>query len=280
MYRRLRQLMVVCLLMIGVPGGLGVARAYVLQGPHVIDLMVQKLGPAERLFVSQSLTVYDYMHPDGQMELTETLRYVFPEMFRSDAVSQNIQRIHVVNAGRAVTIVDEKVNAEIEGRFDLYKDLLLYHSRALLTERLHMMGIETAEASLGRFENRIGFVIGAAYPDETRSQLWIDKETFLPFRLLVFQPMAAPGSGKLEIHYQNWWQQDKNWYPMKVQVFLDDMLARSIQVHHIEVNPELDELIFDIDQIKTAYTPVVTSDGDPEMDEVQKTIEDFKNIFE
>ena len=57
------------------------ANAYVLQGPHLLELMTQNIGKTESLFVSQQLALYDDSFKDGSIELKEALKFIFPEKF-------------------------------------------------------------------------------------------------------------------------------------------------------------------------------------------------------
>ncbi|MCK4466845.1 MAG: hypothetical protein KAU60_00680, partial [Desulfobacterales bacterium] len=59
------------------------ANCYVLQGPHLLDLMIKKYGKAKRLLVSQKLIFYDNSRQIGAVKINETLSYIFPEGFRS-----------------------------------------------------------------------------------------------------------------------------------------------------------------------------------------------------
>ena len=43
------------------------ADAYVLSGPHLLELMTQKHGKAESLFVSQKLVFYDDSFKEGSI---------------------------------------------------------------------------------------------------------------------------------------------------------------------------------------------------------------------
>ena len=70
--------------------------AYVLQGPHLLELMIKKLGEAKRLLVFQKLVLYNDGLQNDTVKLSETLRYAFPEKFRSDIRSENTQMIYVV----------------------------------------------------------------------------------------------------------------------------------------------------------------------------------------
>ena len=167
----------------------GPLNAYVLQGRHVLDLMIEKLGPAESLFVTERLVFYqmpagvnqqnaatdkdtspfeniagDYTPAIQQVEtdqetleletieLEGTLRYVFSRAFRSDARSSDSERVHITVDGQTLTIVDNNIVPDAVNRFDLYKDIMLYRSREALAERLLQLGVDVSVSTLGRFE--------------------------------------------------------------------------------------------------------------------------------
>jgi hypothetical protein len=263
------------------------SHAYVLQGPHILDLMTQKLGGAKTLMVSQILTIYGTQGPQSAVELKETLKYVFPETFRSDIRSDNIETIHVRSDGEAVTVVDGRVSANPETPYNRYKDILLYHSRALLQNRLEQLGVDVSVSSLGRFQGNIAFVLGSEYPDENRHQIWIEKDTLVPLRWILpgKDSENSPNSNdKIEIRYLDWKQIDHHWYPMRIAFYQSDVLAREIRVDTIEVNPSFSKEAFDIDRLKSAYRPEIPVVPDPNkpgaLNEVQQTIEEFKKRFE
>ena len=140
----------------------GPVHGYVLQGLHILDLMVEQLGEARSLFVSQELIFYrlvsqvdidsdepvtEYQAQDNTetdlpadqtiqveenvtveetLELEETLRFIFSHAFRSDAKSLDSERIYVVSGDKSLTIVDGNIVPAAANRFDLYKDILLF----------------------------------------------------------------------------------------------------------------------------------------------------------
>ena len=276
---------------------------YVLQGPHVIQLMTQKQGQAQSLSVSQRVIFYNPASlPDPQpamadqtttapmlppaVQLNESLKYLFSEAFRSDIVSELNQRVYVFNRGQSITVIDGVISQAGESRFDVYKDLLLYRSRDSLSERLSNLGIDIAVSSLGRFEGRPALVVGAEFPDETVPQLWIDKETFHPLRIMVFDTKSAysPRNSFLEIRYSGWQQIGKISYPMQIEFVQDGLTVRAIEVDDYQINPNFSKDAFDIANLKLQYRqPIRTPDRTAEnegLSEVQKTIEEFKKIFE
>lgn len=333
-------------------------QSYVLQGPHIIQLMTKKLGQAESLSVSQRVIFYniaqqppavsetdrdseleiaendlddkqatsplddtEVIQPDSlsrddsldeaddsvnltedqstvsdqtdsspelveTIQLDESLKYLFSEAFRSDIVSDSNQRVFVSNQGQAITVIDGVISDTGESQFDVYKDLLLYRSREILSERLTNLGIDISVSSLGKFDGRLALVIGAEFPDQTVPQVWIDKETFQPLGIIVFgakNPYSTQ-TGFLEIRYSNWQQIGKISYPMLIEFIQDGMIVRAIEVDDYQINPNFSKDVFDIARLRSEYRQSFpTSDPSHEsegLSEVQKTIEEFKKIFE
>ena len=261
-------------------GGHSPARAYVLPGPYVLELMTQSLGKGKRLLVSQKLRLFDDTPDKDPLELSETLKYRFPDTFRSDISSENIQRILVVSKGRTLTVIDEKTSDETESRYDHYKDLLLFRSRKMLQERLILLGVDPKVSSFGRFQGKPVYVLGAQYPDETVPQVWLDKNTFRPLRWII---TSLPPQ-RLEVRYLQWHKLEKTWYPMRIEFIADGNLVREIRVENTKVNPSFAKNLFNIEHLKSRY-PRAEPEGSADLDkdeptnEIQKTIENFKKIY-
>ena len=296
-----------------------IVQPYVLQGPHIIQLMTEKIGQANSLFVSQRVIFYNVepqpetmdeeyrggdandtaIHMSDQpagldqtdlvpaeaepIQMEESVRYVFSRAFRSDIISDTNQRIYITNRGQALTVIDGLVANFKESRFDLYKDLLLYRSRKSLSKRLADLGVDVTVSSLGKFDDRLALVIGAEFPDETAPQVWVDKETFHPLRLMI--PAAHNShTGYLEFRYADWQPIGKTWYPMQIEFIEDGTTVRAVEVSNYQINPQFSEDIFDITRLMSEYhqnLQIQSSSGNTEdISEVQKTIEKFKKIFE
>ncbi len=259
------------------------ANCYVLQGPHLLDLMIKKYGKAKRLLVSQKLIFYDNSRQIGAVKINETLSYVFPEEFRSDILSENTQKIHVVSKGRELTIIDGKIADDFQSVFDIYKDIILYRSRILLQERLNILGVDTSISSLGRFRGKIAYIVGAQYPDESAPQIWLNKDTFRPFRWIISKKTENNRQDTTEFRYVEWERFDNNWYPMRIEIYQNDTLLREIVVDNIDITPSFSEDLFDIKQLQS--TCIEAGPGkqeqrdSEELSEIQKTIEDFKKIY-
>jgi len=321
MYILRKKLLAICFLIAVSFLFLGHVQAYVLQGPHILDLMVKQLGKARSLFVSQELIFYrpvsqieidsdasveEYPAIDDTvielrdeekiavdenalvgeiLELEEILRFVFSSnAFRSDAKSLDSERIHVVSGGRSLTIIDGNIVPAVASRFDLYKDIFLYRTRDGLVERLLELGVDVSVSSLGRFEGEIAFVLGAVYPDESVSQIWIDRETFLPTRWIIQGNGGSFESDVLEVRYLTWWKSGPSRYPSRVEFYQDGKLVRVNQIKSFREGDIFSEDLFDIEHLRSVYPlapeqPLVP--GEPgEPSEVQKTIDEFKRVFE
>jgi len=258
--------------------------AYVLQGPHVLELMTQGIGTAHRLKVTQQLFLYEGDPGENAVVMTETLRYVFPEKLRSDIQAENVRRIYVVSGDVDLTVIDGEIAVDTPTRFESYTDILRYRSRKMLIDRLLRYGVDAEVSSLGRFEGRIAFVVGSHYPDDSVSQLWIDKETFRPIRWIIAKNDAGSPEDFLEIRYFQWKHVGKIWYPFRVEFHSGERLLREIRVDDVVLNPGFDENFFNIEQMRSLYKQPLPADdgmtGEEEISEVQKAIEDFKKVYE
>ena len=316
-----KKFLTICLLILGSIFISGPVQAYVLQGPHILDLMIEQLGEAKSLYVSQELIFYRLvsqtdietdetveehqtldnagtdlpvdqgvqLDENGPLEetlqLEETLRFAFPFTFRSDARSSESERIHVVSGDRSITIVDGSIVPAVANRFDLYKDIFLYRTREDLSERLLQVGVDVSISSLGRFEGEISLVLGAVYPDKSVSQIWIDRETFLPTRWIIRGNGESFITDVLEVRYLTWWKSGQVRYPSRIEFYQDGQLVRVNQLKSFREGDEFSEDLFDIDNLRSVYPlapeqPLVPGESEEEPSEVQKTIDEFRKVFE
>ena len=284
MYQNLNKTLVIFLSFVTLVSFYIPIHAYVLPGAYLLELMTKNLGKAKSLLVSQTLVLHDENPEKNGVEISETLKYLFPDKFRSDISSENVQRIHVLSNGEALTVIDEKVTDESNNRYDPYKDILLFRSREILQDRLSLLGLDVSVSSLGRFQGKPAYVLGAQYPDETAPQIWLDKETFRPFRWIIMIKATQDHVDCIEVRYFEWRQVSNIWYPMHIEFLINSILVREIHVKTIKVNPSFSDELFDIEHLKTIYPQMATAvpehDKIEELDEVKKTIEEFKKIYE
>ena len=203
-------------------------------------------------------------------------------VFGQDSQLELTSRISVVSRGEQLTIIDGKWKAGKANRFDRYKDLLLFQSRPLLVKVLLTYGVDVGTTSLGRFEDRIVYVIGAQYPDTSRPQIWVDKDRFLPVRWL--DVVEKDPAATIEFVYKNWSKQNGQWYPKQIETYYHARLFRAIETKKILVDPTLSNDLWNIDQLKNTYLPEETTSlhgaGGDDVGELQQAIESFQKKFE
>jgi hypothetical protein len=263
------------------------AVGYVLQGPHVLELMARNLSGASTLRVDQQVTVQDPEISSEPVVMEETLNYIFPAQFRSEIVQQNSRRIQVVDNAETLTVIDDHISPNPPNRFDRYKDLLLYNTPELLQKTLALSGVDVGTTTLGRSGDQIVYVIGAHYPDESVSQLWVDKDQFLPLRWLTVRQGLTPADtgDHWEFVYSAWQKVDGVMYPFSIETFHNGQCIRRIRVTRVAANAVIDKQLVDIAHLRSIYqvteAPVPgQSPPGSGMDEVQRTIDEFKKKFE
>ncbi len=166
---------------------------YVIEGPKILQLSAREIGRADSLRVDQKLTTYFFDKGTRTVKADQMIRYLFPDIFRIDQTADGVHQFYLAQGDQSITVVNNQVNQDAESEMDLYHHLLLQHRSAALITFLEAYGIDTTISSLGKFEKKPAFVIGARFPDENQSQLWIDKESHLPMRwLLVVLTQTSP----------------------------------------------------------------------------------------
>jgi hypothetical protein len=287
--------------------------AYVLHGLHILELMAREMGQAQSLQAMQTQIIHQsqeslsaqpevprrYGPPDLKAEhrsapllipqpepitLSETVMYFFPDAFRSEISSPYSKRVHVFSKGASVTVIDEQVVGDHESEFDLYKDLFLYNKRELLAARLPKVGVDPNVSSIGRFQGRVAYVVGAQYPDESVPQVWVDKNTFRPFRWII-RPMTPsnPLDG-LEVRFYGWRKIGSIWYPVRIEFYQGERLIRTIQIDNVRVDLDLPQRLFDVQRLRAEYPKrraVIPEQRQPEeKSEAQETVDKFRKLFE
>jgi outer membrane lipoprotein-sorting protein len=260
------------------------SHAYVLHGYHLLDLMRREMGTARSLEVVQKLTIQESVLPTEATAVQETLSYRFPVAFRSEFASAAGDHIQIFSNGRALTVVDGRIVSDTESELDHYKDIFLFNTRELLINRLSQLGVAVDVSSVGRFQGRIAYVLGAQYPDETVPQLWLDKETFRPMRWLLKPASAGNLSEALEVRYGDWRKLSSIWYPERIEFYLGDRLLRRMQVQRTRVNPEFSKRLFDVAYLKSIYpyaaVPPPAQGESGGKNDIQRTIDRFRKLFE
>lgn len=261
----------------------GVARAYVMTGEHLLYLVSVAIGKGKSLTVNQQLSSHHQQPDQTDLFFNETLQYLFDQGFRAEVNNDTIHRIVVRTPDAAITVIDGKTVAQDETAYNKFAELLMYRKRVPLIIGLRAAGIDLSTSSIGRLEKQLVFIIGAQYPDESRPQLWVDKETFRPIRWIVSGRSAEAASCELEFRYSNWRRFAELWYPMQVQVWQKGELVRTMAAISAIPDTAIDATLFDVARLREQYgSPPPESEKPADstgIDDVDKTIEEFKKLL-
>ncbi|MFH2099300.1 MAG: hypothetical protein ABIJ95_07310 [Pseudomonadota bacterium] len=293
----------------------GGAGAYVLPGQQILEFTAKAMGNAKSLSATELLILLPgpssytetAMAPEGKADgegIGETapllaqpgalslscgvqVYYRFPGSYRDEARCPQMDLLYVHSGDRTARIVGGMFVDGSEGPLDSVKDLLLFRSAEPLAERLSLLGVDLETTSMGRWNNRITWVLGALYPDETVPQVWIDRETRLPVRWIVTRMAPASNRAGLDVRFENWTNLGTQNRPFRVpgrtQIFQDGRLIRERTLVRAEMDPALSPALFDLSAILRDHPPPEPEnlpenhDGPP--DEVRKAIEDFRDIY-
>jgi hypothetical protein len=170
-----------------------------------------------------------------------------PGSFRLESLSGNQHRVTLLSGDAVLTTLDgRQVPQAPADRLNQYMELLCFSSRDVLQAHLVQGGLDVMTSSIGRFHGTPCWILGAQYPDPTAQQIWIAKETFLPFRWLLPHVLDDGTVDLLEFRFLKWEKKDHLWYPMLIQIMKGDVLVREIHVERVQVNPSLDSKLFDM----------------------------------
>jgi hypothetical protein len=276
-----------------------------LPGLQLMDLMTRHMGGAHTLAVSQQMVCLGPQNAATPQDLApqpqdqpaprqeeapptqwqETLSYGGPGSLRVDSRCGSQRRISLLSGDAVLAIRDgRQVPEASRDRLNQYIALLCSRSREALQKELVQSGLDIMTSSIGRFQGTPCWILGAQYPDLTTPQIWIQKETFLPFRWVLPHVSDDGTLDLLEFRFLKWGQVNKLWYPMQIQILEGDTLVREISVERVEVNPTFDTNFFNIDYLKHLYpvsNPPPTRAETPEgSKEIRQPLDDLKRLHE
>jgi hypothetical protein len=100
-------------------------------------------------------------------------------------------------------------------------------------------GVQLADASLGRFDGQIAYVIGAR-PADGKPRVLVGKDTFQPLRLF-----AEEGGALRDLRLLGWGSPTGgDWFPRAAEVWDGDRAKLRFTTERAAANPKLAELLF------------------------------------
>lgn len=170
----------------------------------------------------------------------EAIRY--PKDFRIDfgdpnKGNANINRNDSVYVYRGNKLVHS--GPEIQ-EFLILEGGLFYYSADETIERLESLGIDTKIFSKSQYKGKEVYVIGAIENDFSKPQIWLDAK-----ELYSVRRFSKGKKGELyEVRYDDY--KDIGGYKIEtwIEFYADDKLIQTERYNQIDVNPNLDDNIF------------------------------------
>jgi hypothetical protein len=222
--------------------------AYVPVADHLLALVASRLDDPAPSVVRQVRTLPAPEPGQAARQFREIVYIRFPGAFRSELTTDDGRRVVVERSGLRWTSKTEGIAEPTPEPMDLAIRLLVHNRPEGLARVLAAAGIDLTVTSLGRFEGRLGFVLGARYPDESVPQVWFDRETLLPFRWLMLNPTAEGPPQRTEIRYFAWQKTGDLRYPQVMACYQDERLVSEARVEGIQSPAEVPDTLFSPDR--------------------------------
>jgi outer membrane lipoprotein-sorting protein len=109
---------------------------------------------------------------------------------------------------------------------------------------LKRLGIDTATVTLGRQGSTVAYIIGGKAQDTEKPLLWIDKENFLPLKLVTTQK-AGGKTERLEVRWMEFGSSTTgDWFPRVIELWKDGTRLERAEVSKIEINKKVPDTLF------------------------------------
>lgn len=218
--------------------------AYVPVADHLLVLAASRLDDPAPSVVRQVRILTAPAPGQIPLQYPEVLYIRFPGAFRSELTTEEGRRVVVERSGLRWTAAGGGLAEPASEPMDLAIRLLAHNRPEGMARVLAAEGVDLTVTSLGRFEGRLGFVLGARYPDESVPQIWFDRDTLLPFRWLMLRPTADGSFQRTEIRYFAWQKTGNLRYPHIMSCYQDEQLVSEVRVEHVQSPAEVPDSLF------------------------------------
>jgi hypothetical protein len=108
---------------------------------------------------------------------------------------------------------------------------------------LRSLKVNTSVDTIARFHSQTAVVYGAKQWERDRPQFWLDKDDFLPFRLMV-----RDGKSLVDILWIGWGSKTGgDWFPSVLEVRRDQKVVERCEVTQVETGVSMPEKLFQLD---------------------------------
>lgn len=237
--------------------GADVAQAYAPPAAYIMNLAAgkrQKLK-LDAIRVTLKRTEYKDGQPVGDpVEVTVTYRH--GGRVRREWTDKDGKHARLSDATRAVWwdgdkrskgTVEPSLLDALWGTGDEAGERPAAQDRAMAV--LTAAGVAEVPVGFARTDGRVAWVVGSAGKSVDVSQAWVDKDDFLPLRLV----RAEKGKDKdhkgpvWDERYRGWGAQGGDMHPARVELYKDGVLVRLDELVRVDPSPKLDERDFKFD---------------------------------
>ncbi|WP_300669666.1 hypothetical protein [Desulfoluna sp.] len=260
----------------------GSAQAYLLSSSQITRQMVKKLGkPVTATLQLKELFFRSAITDEAEGEnlvFDERVTLAAPDRFHSVVMAGEKRVEQLSTFDTWFRVVDGQLDKGQERAADRYRDPLQFRQKRLITQRLADAGVDLSVTSLDRYAGRIAWVMGAKPSDpEGRPQFWVDKESFLPMRWILFEKGSHQ---RVEIWYHDWFKKGNAFYPERIEFYAEGRLFREIRVKRVSAGKPLDLKRFN----PAAYAPKKPATPDkasvpPELTEKERQMNEIERIL-
>jgi hypothetical protein len=112
------------------------------------------------------------------------------------------------------------------------------------------LGIDTGVVSLARFSSRVSYVIGARSKDRDRNQLWVDKDSFQPVRLM-FRGEHEGKKGMWDWQLREFGSRETgDAFPRVIERYFDQKLIARSEVQKVQTQAKIPEASFQLPGVR------------------------------
>ena len=200
-------------------------RGYLLSPAYVLKRMIQNYRSVRSVTIHQRVEAYgeDPAFPVASVDEKVRLEPIVPLKIwvggKSVPLEGNLDSGFDVNP----------YLIEAQRRYGFYKDVFLNHQLNLIISLLGRLGIAPVEDRLRLVYPDVAYQIGSELTHETLKGLWVDKERYIPLRLvgtLIGERNGVSNQETIDIRYEDYRQLNgRIWFPFDVKFFVDGKLA-------------------------------------------------------
>ena len=232
--------------MMALLGFAGPAQAYVMPADFLMRLLAEARRESGQKDITLTLNA-DLADHDHQVD--ERIYLKRPERFRL-VQQDDVTLVRVDKEGQSAAGEDRALKPTGPSQ-NLLPVLLMPRGKDLdemqarLVKALADLEIDTKTVTFGRLGETVVYVIGARAWETDKPQVWLDKMTFMPVRMIL--PVKTDTKPTLvDTRLLEYGTGPVPSLPRVVEEWRDGKLARHAEVVSVQLNQELPETLFDL----------------------------------